>query len=114
MDTWAIDCAINEQTELTIDKANSGMRSRSTGNSGAVRLSCRITSRKPDTAATTSSSATWIHAVAMAEALKSPNSNVPNATACNNALTMSNLMPDSGVSGRVRIAMTARQDPAAR
>ena len=38
-DTSAITCAMNEQIEVATDSANIGMRSRSTGSSGAVRVS---------------------------------------------------------------------------
>ena len=40
-----------------------------------------------------------------------PNSSVPNVTACSTALNASNLMPDNGVEGSARSAMTAPRMP---
>src|SRR3984885_15032512 len=102
--------AINAQTDVVTDSANKGIRSRSTGSSGAVRLSCLTTSTNPETPAITSSTTIWTHESPWPIS-DTPNNSVPKATACSAALMKSNLLPDSGVNGSVRNAMTAPRTP---
>ena len=100
----------NEQTEVSEDSANTGMRNRSTASIGAGCSRWRCSRAAAHRAATASSAPTTHHDVSWAMALM-PKMNNENAAAVSTAAGRSNRAPDSTVIGRLRRPSTMATRP---